>query len=231
MTVGNETIQRMYSFITHSHLNYTKTMPRFIRPGADPHSALAAVRQYFGLSQQDMAGWLGVSAAQASHLETGRRALPPEAAEALAPLLRQVPAPGAPAAPALRLASVALAAPTLALAPPEVAPLEARLDYCQHHARRLRRLLRPLEAEATLAAHWAAAVPALRAALPPDPGPAHEPDATTNWLAWLTWHRHRWLAQRPTALPPDCSARYHLLRLQAEALDAEATALAALLGA
>ena len=175
-------------------------MSRFTRPATDPYTALAAVRQHFGLSQQDMAGWLGVSPAQASHLETGRRALPPEAAEALAPLLRQVPAPSAPAAPALRLASVAPAAPTLALAPPEAAPLEARLDYCQHHARRLRRLMRPLEAEAALAAHWAAALPTLRAALPPDPGPSHEPDAATNWPAWLAWHRHRWLAQRPTAL-------------------------------
>lgn len=117
----------------------------------------------------------------------------------------------------------------LALAPPEAAPLEARLDYCQHHARRLRRLLRPLEAEAALAARWAAALPALRAALPPDPGPHAEPDPTADWPGWLTWYRHRWLGHRATALPPARSARYHLLRLQAEVLEAEATALQALL--
>jgi transcriptional regulator with XRE-family HTH domain len=206
-------------------------MPRFTRPAADPDTAVAAVRQHFGLSQEEMAGWLGLSKAQAGHLETGQRALSPAAAEALAPLLRQVPAVGPAAPPTLRLASAAPAAPPLALAPPEAAPLAARLDYCQHHARRLRRLLRPLAAAAGLAARWAVALPALRAALPPDPGPLAEPDPVADWPGWLAWHRHRWLARRPTALPPARSARYHLLRLQAEALEAEAAALQALLAA
>jgi DNA-binding XRE family transcriptional regulator len=197
-------------------------------PAIPNNSVVTDVRQYFGLGQQDLATWLGVTQTQASHLETGRRSLSPAVAEALAPLVAQLPPPGAAAmASALRLASAA--APALALGQPEAAPLVSRLDYCQHHARRLRRALAPLEAQAATAARWAAALPALRAALPPDPGPAHEPDAATAWPAWLTWHRHRWLAQRPTALPPDLSARYHLLRLQAEVLDAEAAALAALL--
>ncbi|WP_162550064.1 helix-turn-helix domain-containing protein [Hymenobacter nivis] len=191
-------------------------------------SVVADVRRHFGLSQQELAGWLGVSNAQAGHLETGRRALAGDAAEALAPLVARLPLPGAvPVTGALRLASAAL--PALALAPPDAAPLAARLDYCQHHARRLRRALVPLEAQAATAARWAAALPALRAALPPDPGPAAAPDPATAWPAWQAWHRHRWLDQRPPALPPDLSARYHLLRLQAEALEAEAAALAALL--
>lgn len=190
-------------------------------------SALADVRRHFGLSQQELAGWLGVSNAQAGHLETGRRALAGDAAEALAPLVARLPLPSAAlAAGALRLAS---AAAPLALSPPDAAPLAARLDYCQHHARRLRRALAPLEAQAATAARWAAALPALRAALPPDPGPAAAPDPATAWPAWQAWHRHRWLDQRPLALPPDLSARHHLLRLQAEALEAEAAALAALL--
>jgi DNA-binding XRE family transcriptional regulator len=198
------------------------------RHPASLDTVAAAVRQHFGLGQAELAQWLGMSAASAGHIETGLRSLSPAAAEALAPLVAQLPAPGA-AAPVLRLASAGPAAPTLALGQPDAEPLAARLDYCQHHARRLRRALAPLEAQAATAARWAAALPALRAALPPDPGPAHEPDAATAWPAWLTWHRHRWLAQRPTALPPDLSARYHLLRLQAEVLDAEAAALAALL--
>ncbi len=190
-------------------------------------SATAAIRQHFGLNQQEVAQWLGLSEATVGHLETGRRALSPAAAEALAPLVAQLPAPGAGAAAgALRLASAA--APALALAPPEAAPLAARLDYCQHHARRLRRELRPLEEKAAVAARWAVALPALRAALPPDPGPAHEP-ADAAAPEWQVWFRHRWLARRPVALPPPLSARYHLLRLQAEALEAEAAALAALL--
>jgi DNA-binding XRE family transcriptional regulator len=200
-------------------------MPHTSQPS---DSVVAAVRAYFQLTQAEMAAWLGVTKAQASHLEAGRRGLNEASADALAPLLRHLPPPG-PASTALRLASVAGPASLLALAPPEAAPLLARLDYCQHHARRRRRLLRPLEAQAAVAARWAAALPALRAALPPDPGPAAEPDPASDWPAWLNWHRHRWLDQRPTTLPPDQSARYHLLRLQAEALEAEAAALAALL--
>lgn len=197
------------------------------RPALSSDSAAAAVRAYFHLNQTELAAWLGVSTAQAGHLETGRRGLGPAAEEALAPLLACLPV-SAPAPGGLRLASArAVAAP--ALAPPERAPLEARLDYCRHHARRARRLLGPLLAQATAAARWAAALPALRAALPPDPGP--EPDPATAWAAWQTWYRHRWLDHRPTALPPDLSARYHLLRLRAEALEAEAEALAGLLPA
>ena len=194
-------------------------MPR--RP-ASLDSVVAALRQYFHLGQPELAQWLGMSIAAVGHLETGRRALGPAAAEALAPLVALLPPPGGPAARALRLASAA--PPALAMAPPNVAPLLARLDYCQHHARRLRRALAPLEAQAATAARWAAALPALRAALPPDPGPT-APDPAADWPAWQVWHRHRWLTQRPTALPPDLSARYHLLRLQAEALEAEVAAL------
>lgn len=200
-------------------------MPRSALPS---DTVVAAIRTHFSLTQQEIAVWLGVSEAQAGHLESGRRGLAPAAAEALAPLVAALPSLAASTPGALRLAS-ATAPPAPALAPPEAAPLEARLDYCQHHARRLRRQLAPLEAQAAQAARWSAALPTLRAALPPDPGPTAPPDPATHWLAWQAWHRHRWLDQRPTALPPDLSARYHLLRLRAEALEAEAAALAALL--
>ncbi|MDB5268251.1 MAG: hypothetical protein JWP58_1291, partial [Hymenobacter sp.] len=69
------------------------------------------------------------------------------------------------------------------------------------------------------------------AALPPDPG-GEEPPVVAGpgrWAAFLGWYRWRWLAERPTALSPTESARYHLLRLQAEALENEAAALARLL--
>ncbi|AMR28512.1 hypothetical protein A0257_16370 [Hymenobacter psoromatis] len=202
-------------------------MPR--RP-ASLDSVVAALRQHFNLGQPELAQWLGLSTATVSHLETGRRALSPAAAEALAPLVALLPPPGGPATGALRLASAATP-PALATAPPDIAPLLARLDYCQHHARRLRRALVPLEAQAATAARWAAALPALRAALPPDPGPTAAPDPAADWPAWQAWHRHRWLDQRPTTLPPDLSAHYHLLRLQAEALEAEAAALLGLTAA
>jgi hypothetical protein len=192
-------------------------------PRSFTDSWLADLCTHFGLKAYDIAHYVGVDAGQLSRIGTGQRSLNPSTAEALAPLVAMLPAP-APAA-------LREAATLPALAPPERAPLEARLDYCQHHARRLRRQLKPLEAQATQAAHWAAALPALRAALPPDPGPAAEPNPAADWPAWQVWHRHRWLDKRPTALPPDLSARYHLLRLQAEALEAEAAALAALLEA
>ena len=191
-------------------------------------STVAAIRSYFQLTQLEMAAWLGVSKAQAGHLEAGRRGLNPAGEEALAPLVAHVSAAtAAPPPNILRLASAPVPAP--ALAPPEPGPLEARLDDCRHRARQLRRQLVPLLAQAETAARWAAALPTLRAALPPDPGPAAEPDPAADWPAWLNWHRHRWLDQRLTQLPPDLSARYHLLRLRAEALEAEAAALAALL--
>ncbi|WP_156176023.1 helix-turn-helix domain-containing protein [Hymenobacter terrenus] len=182
----------------------------------------ARVRNYFGLSQAELARYLGVSEGFTGHLESGRRALPFKLGQMLDALARPIPATfpplDTPPAPA-------------DLGPPEPAPLEARLDYCRHHARRLRRALRPLVAQAAYAARWRAALPTLRAALPPDPG-GEEPPVHTGpgrWAAFLVWYRWRWLADRPTELPPSLSARYHLLRLQAEALEMEAAALEQLL--
>ncbi|GAA3939875.1 hypothetical protein GCM10022406_24900 [Hymenobacter algoricola] len=169
---------------------------------------------YFGLRAYDMAHYLGVDAGQLSRLASGRRPTGPAVQEALAPFVKCMPAMAPTSGP-------------LALAPPAAAALEARLDYCRHHARRVRRALRPLEAQAQAAARWSAALPAFRAALPTDPGA--EPDSVAAWPAWHTWFRHRWLDRRPGTLDPDQSAAYHLLRLRAEALETEAAALQALL--
>ncbi|MDB5269491.1 MAG: hypothetical protein JWP58_2531, partial [Hymenobacter sp.] len=120
-------------------------------------SLLTRVRRYFGVSQEELARYLGVSGAQLSRLAGGQRAFSPEVAadaavwEQLLPAAAAAP-PGPPGA--------------ADLGTPAPAPLEARLDYCQHHARRLRRALRPLEAQAAHAARWRVALPALRAALP-----------------------------------------------------------------
>ncbi len=200
-------------------------MPRRARlPSAS--TVFAAVRGHFGLTQPALAAYLGLTGAEVAHLESGRRALTPAVAEALVahlPPPTAAPAPVQPPVPPPRPAD---------LAGPARPPLEARLDYCRHHARRLRRALRPLEAQAAFAAHWRAALPALLAALPPAPdpaAPAPDPAAPGGWPTYVAWFRRRWLATRPTALPPDASARHHLLRLQAEGLETEAAALAALL--
>ena len=192
------------------------------RPAGFSDTVGARVRRYFGITQAELARYLGISEGFAGHLESGRRGLPVELGQMLDHLAAPIPA--APAALTTPLTPADLA-------PPDPAPLEARLDYCRHHAARLRRALRPLEAQAAYAARWRAALPVLRAALPPDPG-GEEPPAHAGpgrWAAFLVWYRWRWLEQRPTQLPPADSARYHLLRLQAEALETEAAALEVLL--
>jgi transcriptional regulator with XRE-family HTH domain len=181
-------------------------------------SLLTRVRHYFGISQEELARYLGVSGSLLSLLESGQRAFSPEVAEQVAVLEQQLLPANTPLAPA-------------DLAAPDPASLEARLDYCRHHTRRLRRALRPLEAQTAYATRWRVALPALRATLPPDPGGEEPPVATGpgRWTAFLGWYRWRWLEQRPTALSPAEAARYHLLRLQAEALETEAAALVVLL--
>ena len=186
----------------------------------------ARIRRYFGLEQAELARFLDVSAAQASRLEAGRRG-PSPAVQALLDVLAGPLPPGLPP-------SAAADAPAPAdLGTPDPAPLRARLDDCQQQARRLRRQLRPLLAAAVYAGRWRAALPGLLAALPPPlpdaPPGGPDPEGPGGWAAYLAWDRPRWLARRPPALPPDQSARYHLLRLRAEALEAEAAALAGLL--
>ncbi|WP_165903713.1 helix-turn-helix domain-containing protein [Hymenobacter gummosus] len=153
-------------------------------------SALHTVRRHFGLDQHALAAWLGLTQPQLSRYESGRRSLPPAAAAALATLEAGLGAEATPAGGA---------------GPPDPAPLLARLRYCRHHARRLQRELAPLEARAIQAARWQAARPAIQAALPPDPGGPEPPDlppGEARWAAYLTWFRHRWLAQRPGVLTP-----------------------------
>lgn len=190
-------------------------MPRITAP---TRSLAAAVRAHFGLTQPELAAYLGLTRVQIGHAETGRRGLGTAALAGLLPLADCLPAAAPPAPPAFGT--------------PDPGPLAARLDYCQHHAARLRRELRPLEAQATAAGHWEAALPAIRATLPPDLGgaePPARPPGPARRAAFATWFRWRWLALRPTALPPDLSAAYHLRRLQAEAYETEAAALATLL--
>ncbi|TGE16450.1 helix-turn-helix domain-containing protein [Hymenobacter elongatus] len=189
------------------------------------------MRRHFGMDQQELAHYLGITQAMGSQAEAGRRGLGAAARQAPETLAAHLPP--TPAAPVAPPAAVPTAPPLLRLAAPETAPLAARLDYCQHHARRLRRLLRPLEAQAATAARWHAARPALLATLPPAPEPTDTLSEATgpgDWAAYLRWYRRHWLLARPTALPPAASARYHLLRLQAEALETAAAALLVLLG-
>ncbi len=185
---------------------------------AIPSTTLTAdVRRYFGISQADMAGFLGISQGQLANIEAGRRGLSAEALLRLNPLAALLPETPLPIAP--------LAAPLPLPTAPTPGPLEARRDYCQWRAHNLRYELRALLPRAEVARRWRAALPALLAALPPA---APDPAPPGDWSR-LTYPRE--LAQAwATAFTPDDAARHHLLRLQAEALETEAAALAVLLG-
>ena len=198
-------------------------MPRAAAPSL---TQLARVRQHFGLSQTALAALLGLSGAQLSRLEAGQQGFSRELAERLAPFLAHVPPLGEAAARLLADAQAQAAPPP---PPPgffDPGPLERRRAACLHEARNLRWQARGLPRRAAVAAHWAQAMPALRAALPPPP-PAGEAPATHE--AVRLRYVHAWLALVPQALPPGVLAEYHLRHQRALALEAEAAALGEIL--
>jgi hypothetical protein len=140
------------------------------------------------------------------HLEAGRKPSSPATTQRLLPLLQAALAPDASPAPE---------DPAAHLAPPAAAPLAARLDYCQHHAARLRRELAALTQQLEYARRWQAALPTLLA------------QAEASARPWLL----RRQAQATADFDGETAARYHLLRLRAEALETEAIALGKLLAA
>ena len=186
------------------------------RPAAHSTSLLADVRRYYGLQQGELAALLGISPALAHQIEAGRRALTLEVSERLAPFTQQMGEDTAPV-PAAPLAGAIAAG-----------PLEARRAACLHEAANLRWAVRGLPARAQVAARWARARPGLLAALPPPP-PANEAPATPE--AVRLRFVHAWLGLAPDTLPPAELARWHLAEARAQALEAEAAALAALLAA
>jgi len=203
------------------------------RSAPDSNTLLARVRRHYGLQQRELAALLGISPALAHQLEAGRRALTPAVAARLAPFrvpLEAAAASESAAPPAPAPGVAAPPAPPAAEAPPPgpiaAGPLARRRAACLHAAHNLRWGLRALPGQAAVAARWAAALPALRAALPPPPPPGEAP-ATRE--AVRLRYVHAWLATVPLALPPDELARWHLAHERARALEAEAAALGALL--
>nr|WP_230687455.1 helix-turn-helix transcriptional regulator [Hymenobacter ruricola] len=179
---------------------------------------MAVLRQYLGIPQQELADFLGISRSLLANIEANRRPLSPAVYERAAPLLALVPEDA-------RRAVLGIPQPPPALpAAPTAKPLEARRDYCVWKARNLRYELQALHQRAAVGLRWQTALPALLAALPPA---APEPAPPGDWSRF-TYPRE--LAELwATAFTPDDAARHHLLRLQAEALETEAAALAALL--
>lgn len=180
-------------------------------------SLLAQVRRYFGLPQWELAAFLGVSPELVKHIEAGRRTITSRVLlqlNALALLL--------PAEPVRAEKPDSLHIPlTPVPAGPEADELLARLDECQHRTGRLRYQMRQVAAEWALARRWEQALPALLQTAPPDTDTTPAANRRRRWLA----AREQYVQQ---TLGP-AAARFHRLRVRAEALEAEAAGLETLL--
>ncbi|WP_400190937.1 helix-turn-helix domain-containing protein [Hymenobacter sp. B81] len=195
---------------------------------------LARIRSWFGLTQAQLALYLGISAPLVRDLESQRRTLSHPVMVALGPLLRHLPPPEVVAAAPAPDTPLPPATP-----PPDAAALDLRRRECLHRAARLLREAEQLAARARVAARWAAALPQL---LPPEPGAAPpntpagqaladalaqaadplDPSCAEAHALWL----RSWLRRRARPLSAEEATRYRRLRAQAAGLQAEAAALA-----
>ncbi|WP_046243237.1 hypothetical protein [Hymenobacter terrenus] len=173
---------------------------------------IGAVRRYFGLKQHELSLFLDVGKAIIGHIEAGRRDLSFTLRHRLWPLTRHLPA-----TPILPPDDEPLPATAPA---PEAAPLAARRNYCRAKATVLRFELGKLTARAVYASRWQQVMPAVVADLA---APASPEDEDMNAAI------SRWVQTLARRFKPSHAARYHLLRLQAEAYETEAAALDALL--
>ncbi|WP_082116068.1 helix-turn-helix domain-containing protein [Hymenobacter terrenus] len=184
-------------------------MPRRAVPSL---SLVARVRAWFGLHQQELALYLGVSPALVQALENGRRSLSADVLQTLLPLATQLPA--APPAPEVAAEVLPPSAPD-----PDAGTLDFRRRVCLKQAARLRAQAAPLAQQAHRAERWAQALPALLEA--PD-SPNIAADNATARAAW----RADWLHRQARPLSAEAATRWHLLRARVVALEAEAAALA-----
>jgi DNA-binding XRE family transcriptional regulator len=135
----------------------------------------SSLRDFFGLTQERLAAWLGVSRVILAQSESGQRALP------MASSRQDVRLTLAMHGQALVLSSSTVQPAPLPLptSPPDLTPLAHRLVYSRYHALRLGRELAAMQARATQLTNRLTVVPALRAYTDPVPNPALEAD----WLA------------------------------------------------
>ncbi|TGE21723.1 hypothetical protein E5K00_15740 [Hymenobacter aquaticus] len=144
------------------------------------YSTARIVRDYFGLSQTALAGYLDVSRELLSAAETGRRELPTASLLRLAVLAQAVGTTAVPAAGAATPPAAPELLPVTLL--PGLRPLLARHEACLLEADRLRHAAALLLRKAEQARRLHAVLPALAAAL--DPLPADE--RPRRWLTQLT---------------------------------------------
>ena len=177
----------------------------------------SAVRGALGLTQEQLARYLGVTRGQVAHAEAGRRVLRGEAsrrlfllADLLPPPLGNGPPEPAPEAPA-------------APGPLDPHPLRRRQRRCAWQAANRRLELEQLAGRARHAHRWQQVLPQLRAALPTDPTDA-EGLRTRRWLDARA-------AEAQEELDAASATAHVLLHLRIEHLEAEAAQLARLLAA
>lgn len=171
---------------------------------------MAFNRALFGLTQQRLASWLGITRDTLAQVESKDRSLP------LGRWLQDARLTLAARGQVLRPDGTSYPGPP-PLPPPPVprAPLEARLRYCRHHAYRLRYELEALRRQAAPYTACLAALPALRAYAGPVTNPARE----ENWLALLEGEAHQ-------ALSYTCGpGPQALLEARADGLEREAERL------
>ncbi|TGE13410.1 antitoxin Xre-like helix-turn-helix domain-containing protein [Hymenobacter elongatus] len=201
-------------------------MPRRAR---SRNTLVFRVRAWFGLQQDELALYLGVSKATVQAMESQRFRIGPAVSEPLFLLLAQLP----PAVPATaETMAMPLPLPPTELPPDSAAPEAAELDFrrrvCLYQAVGLQAQADKLALQAAIQVRWAQALPALLAAYPAptEAALAADPDAGGHhtWLiGWLTRHAR--------LLPTADITRWHLLQARLAARRAEAASLAAALAA
>ncbi|MCB2379619.1 helix-turn-helix domain-containing protein [Hymenobacter sp. BT635] len=175
-------------------------MPRPLRTTTVPHY-LALIRAGLGLTQEQLAGALGVSRHLVTKIEAGQRVLPASAGIILSWLTQALPTLGPPAAPGPLLSA-------------EAEPLHKRAAAVASELQQLTRRLERGQARARRALDWLQAAPKLLATLPP------EAERQRQWVAATT-------AEAQGALEGEGSPVLHrLLMARLAGLRAEAAALA-----
>ncbi|MCB2376967.1 hypothetical protein LGH70_05205 [Hymenobacter sp. BT635] len=201
------------------------------RKSLPSNSLSAAVRRHFGLTQEELGRFLGVTGTVVAHAEAGRSTLSAPAQRRLRPLALLLPAPDG-LGPAYPTPPAAEEAPA-ALGPREAAPLLARLRRVRYLADKTRFELdnRRLLHQARERRTWGLTVLAGLLAPAPDtapapailaPDPALSPEADRRWVARLQ-------ADTQAAPLPLSATQAALLALRLRLLEAEAAALTELL--
>ncbi|UOQ54470.1 helix-turn-helix domain-containing protein [Hymenobacter cellulosivorans] len=191
----------------------------FYPPGL---SLMAAVRAHLGISIRQLARYLGVSMGFVTHIEAGRKGVPPALLPRLLRLAQLLPAPwgqGPPAPPpppAPYDPLLPLPAPTSAQVPE---PLRQRLRDVRLRLLVVGRELARQQVLAAALAHRHAGLQLLHtAAAPPEPA---EADHFAHWLHELALDLAR---DEPN--PAATATTRHLLAARVAGLRAEAAALA-----